>query len=419
MKTDGGSLLEIEKTPRVCIAYVVGCPRSAMDTAKLHEYFTRNGYVVTRKFHEADLVLCATCGVETCAEQTSIEHLAVVDKARRRHSKLIVFGCLAGINPEVINTRFDATLLPPIRLHELDEMIGAKVKLADIKDVNNIRPVLVKSLRTFGLLHRFNGASELARAAIRKAVTISGLRRVLVTFGCIHNVRRNLEPLDNIFSLRVAQGCMGECSSCAIRFAAGPLKSKPLDDILSEFDSGIHQGYKEFNIIAGDVGCYGQDNGVNITDLFRSMLSRQGDYRLTVFDFHPYWFCRYASELTKLFAANSKHISMLMLPVQSGSDKILRLMRRNYTAGQFIEKVGTLRKAYPEVLLSTHVLVGFPGETDEDFIETANLLRKLRFERVDVYKYSDRPGTESMSLPNKVPQNIINNRAAELSREFG
>ena len=200
---------DMQKVPRVCIAYALGCPRSAMDTAMLHDYFTRNGYDVTRNFREADLVLCATCGVDASAEEASIEHLATVDRKRPRNSKFIIFGCLAGINAEMIERRFDATLLPPVRLGKLDEMIGAKVKLAEIKDCNSLRPRLAKSLRPFGLLHRFGGPSELVRAAARKVVTVSGLRRGLAALGCVSNVRRNLEPIDNVFSLRVARGCMG------------------------------------------------------------------------------------------------------------------------------------------------------------------------------------------------------------------
>ena len=109
---------------------------------------------------------------------------------------------------------------------------------------------------------------------------------------------------------------------------------------------------------------------------------------------------------------------MIMLPLQSGSDRILRLMRRDYTAAEVSEKVKAMRAACPDAYISTHALVGLPGETDADFEQTANLLKSLEFDRVDVYKYSERPGTEALELPDKVPQNVIEDRAARLTRQF-
>ncbi len=408
----------LEKPRQVCIAYVNGCPRSAMDVALLHDYFKANNYTVTRKFQEADLVVCSTCGVDVLCEEKSIKYLSIADKKRPKDSQFIILGCLAGINEERIRENFDAIVIPPVRLSKLDEVIGAKVKLSQFKDLNYIKPYMTKSLECFGRFYRFGTVQEFCRALVRRTVTVTGLRRILVALSLIRNVRHSLEPVDKPYCLRIAHGCMGRCSYCAIRFAAGPLRSKPLADILEEFDRGLNQDFTEFSLIAGDVGSYGQDIGSNIAELLREILSRKGRFQLALFDFGPQWFIQYATELIELLASNKKRIGMLMLPVQSGSDRILTLMRRNYKADEVIQAIKELRKAYPQVLLSTHVLVGFPGETKEDFQMTVNLLRTLRFQRVDIYEYSDRPKIDSINLPNHVPQKEIKRRATILHKEF-
>jgi tRNA A37 methylthiotransferase MiaB len=410
--------IALEKPQQVCIAYVNGCPRSAMDVALLHDYFKANDYTITRRFQNANLVVCSACGVDVLCEDKSIKYLSIADKKRPKDSQFIVIGCLAGINEEKIRENFDAKLIPPVRLSELDDIIGAKVKITQLRDPNYIKPYMAKSTECFGRFYRFGTPQEFCRALVRKAVTVSGLRRILVALSLIRNVRHSLEPVDKPYCLRIAHGCMGQCSYCAIRFAAGPLRSKSMDDILEEFDRGLNQGFTEFSLIAGDVGAYGQDIGSNIAELLRKILSRKGNYKITLFDFGPQWFIQYASELIRLLASNKKRISMLMLPVQSGSDRILSLMRRDYKASEIIQAVKQLLKAYPQVLLSTHVLVGFPGETEEDFQMTVELLRTLRFQRVDIYEYSERPKIGSLNLPNQVPQEEIKRRATTLHKEF-
>ena len=234
-----------------------------------------------------------------------------------------------------------------------------------------------------------------------------------------HTAARHLEPAGNVFHLRVAAGCMGVCSYCAIRLAAGPLRSKPLQGILDEFDEGLRQGHKEFNIIAGDIACYGQDIGLTVVDLFEGFFARQGDFRLTLLDLGPEWGVKYTEALTRLFVANSARIRLVVFPVQSGCDRILEKMERGYSAETALAFMERLHHANPPIQTATHVMAGFPGETEADFEETLAFLRKARFNRVDVYRYNDRPGTEAIHMDEKISEQVQAQRLARIEQEFG
>ena len=211
---------------------------------------------------------------------------------------------------------------------------------------------------------------------------------------------------------------MGECTYCAIRFAAGPLRSKPLDKILEEFDAGLQNGYQEFKLIAGDLGAYGQDLGTNVAILLERLLRRKTDYRLTLLDMAPHWFVQYSAELTRLFAANQEKIRLLMLPIQSGNSAVLKRMCRPDIVSSLAPKLKALRSQIPTLALATHVLVGFPGESEQEFEDTLKLLRTVKFDRVDVYRYSDRPNTEATQLPGKVSEEIKKQRTLRILGEF-
>lgn len=389
----------------VYIAYSQGCPRSAVDAALLFRYFTANRWRTKCAIGEADLVLISACGVHEEAEKLGLASIATLDGERRRDSKLVVLGCVAGIDPDGILERFDAVLLPPVRIHEMDSLIDATVPLRAIEDPNLVRDA-VKTARA-NLAAVGNGHD--ARAS-RTRRAVRQLRRRL---------RISPEGPAPMYSLRVAWGCRGECTYCAIRHAAGPLRSKPLGDVLAEYDRGLEQGHREFELVAGDVGCYGQDLGTSSVELLREIFARPGSFKLTIHDFNPEYLVAYRDELVPLLSANSARIRMLVLPLQSGSDRVLRLMRRDYAAADVVACMQELRAAAdPPLNVVTHVLAGFPGESEEDFARTLDALRRARFDRVDVYHYTPRPNTESLQLPDPVPTAVAEHRAALVAKEF-
>ncbi len=226
------------------------------------------------------------------------------------------------------------------------------------------------------------------------------------------------EPADPTFYIRVARGCLEECTYCAIRHATGILRSKPLDKVLAEFDLGLARKHTSFEILAEDIGSYGLDVGISCVQLFENLFTRKGPYKLVLTDVNVRYLIQYAPVLSDILAAHADRIRWLKVPVQSGSDKILRLMKRHYTHAEVKASLTYLRDKAPSLPLDTHVLVGFPGETDRDFEDTMELMRAIRFDRVQVYSYTDRPNTSACDLPDKVNEDVKQSRVQRLLKEF-
>jgi tRNA A37 methylthiotransferase MiaB len=229
-------------------------------------------------------------------------------------------------------------------------------------------------------------------------------------------IRENAKA--NAFSIRILSGCPGECSYCAIKFAEGRLVSKPMETILAEFDTGLENKHRNIFLIGTDVGAYGQDMATNITVLLQNILTREGDYVLHLPEFHPRWFIQYHRELIDIFIKAGDKIGSIILPIESGSEKILNLMRREHTAARAKECMLSLKKTLPGIRLYTHVLGGFPCESEKDYDDTIRFLHEVPFDEAAVYKYEARPNIEAEELPEKVSEATKRARVHRLLKEF-
>jgi len=223
---------------------------------------------------------------------------------------------------------------------------------------------------------------------------------------------------DVVPALMLSRGCQGQCTYCGIPFAVGPLKSLPLERIVNNFRSILAQGNRVIGLVATDVGSYGQDNGSSVVELFRRLFAFDEKFQLIINDFNPRWLVKYSDDLIDLFAANAEKIDYILMPIQSGSEKILSLMQRRHTASEVREHMLALKKAVPGIRIGTHVMVGFPGEKEEDFDATLDFLKSLDFYYLKVFKYDDRPRIAAAKLSDKVPENIKRRRLLRLTREF-
>ena len=395
-------------TKTACITFDKGCPRMAVDVARLFTYLESNGWTLVEQVDDADLILAACCAVHQGAEDSGFVILSQIDKRRKAGSRLVVVGCLAAICEERLLDSFDVQTAPPIRADSLDGIIGATVKLEQVPEVQD-RDVFIREAEYSAGL----AAQSPARSRARKIVRATRLK-------ALSQLVRNGSEADGtrVCSLRVAWGCASECTYCGIRYATGALRSKALPTILEELDAGLKEGFSLFEVIAGDVGCWGTDMGTTAVELFRGIFDRSGDFELIVDDFNPRYLVQNRAELIPLLAANTAHLRSIVLPVQSGSDRILTRMKREYAAFATTQALAELREAIPQVQLITHVLVGFPGETDADFAETCELLEAVRFDRVDAYPYAPRPHTAAADMDHQVPASVIDARCAQLCRQF-
>jgi tRNA A37 methylthiotransferase MiaB len=396
-------------TKTVCIASPNACPRSEVEAALLVDYFTANDWRVSSDFRTADLILLCTCGFDGCEEERSMGFLSVVESGKKAEARVIVFGCLPGINRERLRRESGATPLPSMELERLDEIIGASHRLAEIREPHLVAEYKKGLAGSFGILDR-------CRVAARVAVRYPGL--FLSRLSWKGRPRTLDKRYDRIFTVRVGTGCLGDCTYCAIKYAAGPLVSKPLDAIEDDFREGLGRHYSVFRLVAGDVGCYGQDIGLSVVDLLTRIFARGERFTLIWDDFSPRWFVMYFEALEPLIRANADRIGYIGLPIQSGSERILRAMMRGHTVRQFEDSMARLRSGVPDLQVTTHVIVGFPGETDEDFDDTLRLLKRVAFQHIIAYKYSDRPYTIASGMTPKVDNDCINRRLRTLRREF-
>jgi tRNA A37 methylthiotransferase MiaB len=376
---------------KACLVFARGCSRSQIDLVRLHAYFEANSWEITSSPRDADMVVVSACAFTAHEQQTSEAYLQLVTDEMAPGAKMVTVGCLAGISPAAAD-KFDSIPLKTERLTELDTLTGATVPLASVPDQNLVETRLEQAKHSLGRASRLK-----ATLADREEIPLQ------ILLGLRHWA--HLDPKSpeaewgEPFHIRVARGCASECSYCAIRIGAGPLRSKPLDDVMQEFERGLAGGSRLFNLTAEDVGAYGQDIGLSVVDLLKPILEHKGDFRVTWGDFGPRWLIEERKDLLGLLTTRKDKLGTIGFPVQSGSERILELMKRGYTAAESRDCLLALRRSAPSLRIVSHVILGFPGETRKDFLDTCDFVRSIGFARVQPFTYSERPGTDAAELP--------------------
>jgi tRNA A37 methylthiotransferase MiaB len=205
---------------------------------------------------------------------------------------------------------------------------------------------------------------------------------------------------------------MNQCSFCSIPRAKGRTKSVPLEIVVERVQDAIRRGKRSVALSCDELASYGQDLGTNIAALLDALSALPEQFGLTLRNVHPEWLIRYWQDLKPIFARGK--IRYMVVPVQSGCDRILALMKRNHTAAEYQALVREIREISPETVLRTHILLGFPGETEDDFAETCRFVKDLPVDSVFATVYSERSFTPSAELPGKVPAHIARARALKI-----
>jgi len=401
------------------------CRERMFDCQKIVDYLSINGWSPARKISKADTIIINTCSFSPEEDESSIDLIRHY-LARKRHSaKLILTGCLPAINPALLKVFGDLPCVIPTELGALDEIIGASVRFHDVSDPVFIsaksvsyRPLLKIMLHIRSSVRWFISEFKLSSEFISKLVKSwsSSLFLIRLLYKSINPFIVN--NMNNFRYLRISKGCLGACSYCAKRFATGRVVSKPLGKIADEFKAGLQHGSKNFYIISEDSGCYGLDGCTNIVELLHKIFEkgRNIDFKLAITNFNAQWFMKYFSQLRPLLLFNQKKILYLQVPIQSGSNKILKLMNRPYRSEEIKSCLLDLRKEVPNLALTTDIIVGFPGEDEEDFKETEEFIKIIKFTYIDIFTYADRIGTLSLNMPKKVPHSVIMERRLRLLR---
>jgi tRNA-2-methylthio-N6-dimethylallyladenosine synthase len=347
------------------------------DSEVMAGLFESDGWLLTDDAKEADVILFNTCSVRQHAEDRVWGALFELRERARREPGLIigVCGCMAQGKADYIAKR-----CPWVRV-----VCGTRA---------------------------FNRLPELvARAAEgRGAVIDTDMRREPCLAGLPKKRKSRLKAF-----IPVMRGCENYCAYCVVPYVRGNEASRPLKEILDEVESVARDGCREVMLLGQNVNSYRADN-VSFADLLREVASINGIERIRFMTSHPKDF---PDDLIRTMAETPKVCEHLHLPLQAGSDRILDMMNRRYTWGSYLALVEKIRSAIPGIALSTDILTGFPGETDDDFHLTVRALQEVRFDSAFIFKYSDREGTRAVELQPHIPEEIIEQRHAALLKLQG
>jgi len=218
-------------------------------------------------------------------------------------------------------------------------------------------------------------------------------------------VRKN--PIVEI--VPISRGCLGACTFCKTKDARGNLVSYPIEEIKDIVEKAIKDDVKEVWLTSQDTGCYGFDIGTNLANLLTELVKIPGPFKIRLGMMNPDHLIKFKEDFFKVFS-NQKIFQFLHLPVQSGSDEVLKSMQRNYSIEKFNDLIKEIKSKFPRITLATDIIVGFPGETEDQHWETLNLLRKSSFDIVNISKFWPRPRTKAARMK-QLPTEVIKHRS--------
>lgn len=364
----------------------VGCEQRQLDTQRVLDYLDANGIPTAQSPDSCDYAIIITCAVDSSSENASLSKIDDTFSRMPSSAKLIIGGCLPKISPNKISG-YESNTISPRNLDVLDSILGdcISIPMSEIEYPNKT-------------------VFDSCGADYNPKTTVSA--------------RQEYESAKKGFKLKIDEGCLGACSYCMIKNATGTLKSRDLEDIIHQLEYGVSQGERTVMLMGGDTGAYGRDSGTDFPALLKNALGVEGNYGLYIHDFNVNWLIKDFKRYLDVFGLNEYEyhkIKSINFPIQSGSDKILRLMNRPYRAKEAIDALTFVRSNFPSIKLGTHIIVGFPSETEEDFISTLNLLEDIDFDFVTCFSYSENAGARSAKIPNKVSQSDVECRMNELS----
>lgn len=352
-----------------------GCQMNKLDAELSLGLLQEEGYRIVDKADEADVILFNTCSVRQHAEDKVYSHLGALKKLKKRYPEVIVgvLGCMAQKDGEAIFKR----------MPHVDLVCGTRM-------FSRLPELLLK-------------------------IQSHGSHVLAIDEDQIVNVKRAVTYRPNIYQafVTVMRGCDNFCSYCIVPYVRGREISRTIDDVKKEVQALVSNGCKEVTLLGQNINSYGKGLSGNVTlgDLLSELNDLDGLERIRFVTSHPADMSR---DLIRTMSRLSKVCEHLHMPAQSGSDQILQRMRRGYTAGYYRDLISYARELIPHIAVASDFIVGFPGETDQDFHETVRLMEDIRFQNCFIFKYSPRTGTKAAGLEDDVPDEVKRTRNIKL-----
>jgi tRNA-2-methylthio-N6-dimethylallyladenosine synthase len=343
-----------------------GCQMNVHDSEKIAGIFTESGYG-----KNADVIVLNTCSIRQKAEQKFYSELGRLKKVKQHHPdlKIAVAGCIAQQEGDNIIKRFPFVdfLFGPNNIDSLHILIDNGGSRTAIED-NPLYHTKLLPMRREGRVKAW----------------------VSIMFGC-----------DNY------------CSYCVVPYTRGRERSRTADDIQAEARRLAEQGFREITLLGQNVNSYGKTlkDGGDFPDLLKVLHEVDGVDRIRFVTSHPR---DLSGKLISAMKDLPKVCEHLHLPVQSGSDRVLKLMNRGYTYSEYKEKIDLLRQEVPGIAITTDIIVGFPGETEDDYEETKSALRETGYDGIFAFQYSERPNTKALELPGHIDKDTKARRLSEV-----
>lgn len=376
--------------PKVYIK-TYGCQMNERDSEQVAQMFIERGYTLTAEEHGADVVLINTCSVRDQAEQRALGNMNRLRKLRdeRRHVVYGFLGCMAqSRGAELVRD-----------LPHLDLVAGTQKYHKVVDHVEGLlRPRLERQM--------------------------DDLRHPVVDIGeeadSQNTIRDHLQKAHGVSQfVSIMQGCNMQCTFCIVPSTRGSERSRPIPDIVDEVRRLAANGTREVTLLGQIVNLYGRhefpqaDGKSPFSQLLEAVHTVEGIERIRFTSPHPVGF---KQDVIDCFRRLPKLASHVHFPLQSGSDRILKLMKRPYKAERFLEICAQLKAARPGMAISTDIIVGFPGETEEDFLLTRRVVEQLEFDQAFVFRYSPRRDTPAAQMEDQVPERIKEERNQDLLR---
>jgi threonylcarbamoyladenosine tRNA methylthiotransferase CDKAL1 len=379
---------------KVCVL-TNGCPENRIDCSKMQKFAGDNGCTITSEIKEADIIVFNACGLTESTQEHSIDIIKFIETQKKPSAELVVCGCLPRINKSRLREVYHGFAFEH-DIGQLKEVIDIRTDPEDAYANCLIPRAYVPSV------HRWTFAD------LKKLASLMSIKERLTKPYYDH-----LDQAVNVFHshsfcIKVSSGCPNRCAFCAVKVSRGELKSKPIEKIVEEFKEGLVKGYKEFSLLGTDVGAYGMDLGITLVDLLRELLQVEGDYTIRLRNIQPKFLIKMMPELRDIL--RSGKITYLSTAAESGNNQILGLMRRGYKIEDYKEAVLSLKREFPKLQIRTQIMVGFPGETEEEFEDSLRLLDEIEYDFVEVYQFQPRPGTEAAKMKDQVPAKISRRR---------
>ena len=410
---------EMNRDEKVKSAFVIanGCHECFVDASIVQKFLQeRHGLILADNIAEADIIVLLGCAVMQPKEEQSREFIKIALERKKQGSQVIVSGCIAKTRPELA-AQYGSSCNGLAA--EIENLVGLVGEYSQYQANFPYQPYrghkkdllgsVARRVRQKTFVESMKHGGKIEDWMLR--YLSNPLLAVLSRYKDF--VEAKIDVWDSeTYTIKVSTGCRGNCSYCSIRNSRGSVRSKSLECVLEEFNTGFQKGYRNFALIGTDIGDYGKDHGNDLLDLLKTLIEIPEHFNLRLRNVNPRWIIANGAAFHDVL--RSGKIAYMESPIQSSSNRILQLMRRGYRAEDFLDAIQEIRNVCPSLFIKSQIIVGFPGESDEDFRHSLDCCRSRLFDYVDVFRYSDRPNTDAALLPDKLPQNLIMKRYRKL-----